>query len=256
MKINSYFENFKSLANSYVFKIYVSIMFVVALFCTIYTTYQYGHQPEEYLISIIHIFSYSYYYIILISSLLLVTFQTIKLFKCNYGFLIRLKNKKNHFSVLLKQIFFNCAMCFLVQFIFILIGLNIFHSSDFGLYFTDYGVNTLIYSIFLVLRSFVYIMFLMGINGLLLYVIDSKIVIGLDIIFLTTMVNYYGYCPTISTESFGVMPIIISGFFGETYFSNFSIELVYSVGYFLVMLICLVMIFKYIVNFNNSILSD
>lgn len=135
-----------------------------------------------------------------------------------------------------------------------MIGLNIFHSYDLGLGITNYNINNLIYAVFLLLHSFLFIINILIINTLLIYIIDFRIILILSIIFLISIYNYYLYFPKILLNDGSIVPIFISGYFNMTTFSSFQIECFSSLIYFLFLIFCYYILYKVVLKFNKSLI--
>ena len=234
--------------NSSIFKIYLLMVVFLSLFCTSYIT-----NGQTYIESLHTILIYPYYYVILITALLLITFQTIKIFKDNQFQIIRLESRKQCFQIAIKQIIYNCSICFAINLLCLLIGCNLFHSYYFEIKTLNYGITNLTYVVFLAIRSYLYIIMIMIINALFLYIIDLKVLTIIDAIMIITIPIYNYYLPTFSIGKTDI-PFLISGFFNPLKFDNFSIELCVSCGYFLLVLIFCYFLFYFVLKHNKQMI--
>ncbi len=245
---NRCFHNFRHLTSTSTFRIFIILDILLAIYACIFITNQLSYSE-----SVITVFSFPYCNMMLISLIFIIVCETIRLFKGNQFQLIRFLNKEEMFISMLKQVIFNVSIAFLFHLIFMFIGFNLFHFNELGFNLVVNGINIIIYNLFLIVRMYLYLIIISVINSLLLYILDLKFILGINIIILIMIPQYYFYFPTISVGSTNLIPIFISGFFTQTYFSNFSIELCSSIGYFFILMIFSYLLYYLLLKYNNRV---
>lgn len=245
---NRYFNNYKHLTSTSTFRIFVFLDILLAIYASIFITNQLSYSE-----SVTTVFLFPYCNMMLISLIFMIACETVKLFKSNQFQLIRFLNKEEMFISMLKQVIFNVSIAFLLHLFFILIGFNLFHFNKFGFNLVVNDINIIIYNLFLIVRMYLYLIIMSVINSLLLYILDLKFILGINIIILVMIPQYYLYFPTISVDLTNLIPVFISGFFTQTYFSNFSIELCSSVGYFFILMIFSYLLYYLLLKYNDRV---
>lgn len=244
MKVkNNLIQNFNYLTSTSVFKTFILLMLLMNLYVSSCTT-----NNLTYFDSIVRILYYPYYHIVfflLIFSIVVKSFQNIKE---NFFQIIRRNNYYDCVNYILKQVVFNISICFVINLLFLLIGLNIFHFSNFGLLDEVNGINILVYSILVLCRFYIFCLIFSILNFLLLNLLNFRIVLLINILTILTIPDYYFWFPAISLSSSNQIPIFYLGFFSNLTFSNFLIELCASMGHILILSILCYITYKYIIN--------
>lgn len=199
----------------------------------------------SYFDSIIKILYYPYYYVVFLLLVFAIIAKTYHHFKSNYVQIIRYSNHVNCIKYILRQIVFNISMCFVINLLMLLIGLNLFHFFNIGFSITINGVNILIYSIFLILRFYIFCIIFSILSFLLLNILHLKTTLVINSIAILTIPNYLFFLPSITINGGNSMPLFYLGFFNSISFSNFTIELCATVGHILVLLILCLLLYNY-----------
>ena len=123
---NNFFQNFNYLTSTSTFKIFILLMILMNLYVSSCVTIN-----LPYVESIIRVLYYPYYHIIfflLIFSIVVKSYQSIKedIFQT-----IRYKSYSSCINYILKQIVFNISICFIINLLFLLASLNLFHFFNF-----------------------------------------------------------------------------------------------------------------------------
>lgn len=230
------------------FKLFMIVMTLMSLFCSYATTYK-----LDYFTSVIKIYSYSFYYIVLIAMMILITYKTVEMFKQSQFQLIRMQSQRKCFEEIIRQVVLNYSICFIVTVLLVFIGANLFHANNIVIKNIGPEISNLVYMIFLIFKAYLYILILMLINTLLLYIIDDKLIMLIDSLILFTIEGYYLYLPYIKYEG-NEIPLLVSGLFTDTKFASFEAEICITTGYFLLLLIVCYILFKYVINKSKSLI--
>lgn len=245
---NRYLKNFNSMLNTPSFKLFMIVMTLMSLFCSALTTYK-----MDYFTSVIRIYTYSFYFVVLIAMMILITHKTVEMFKENQFQLIRMKSKEKCFETIMCQVVLNFSICFIVTVLLVFIGANLFHADNIIIQDIGPGISNVLYIFFLIFKAYLYLLILMLINTLLFYIIDEKLIIFLNALMVFTIEGYYLYLPYIKYEG-NEIPIFISGLFTDTKFASFESELCITIGYFLIILLICYSLFKYVINKSKSMI--
>lgn len=226
MKVN-YYENFKSIMFTPLFQFYFIITSLMNIYVVLAVArvYEVGFLP--FVPSLITIYQFPFYHLIEITGMICICMQTVRSFKDNQFQLIRLHDRETSIAVMLKQVVLNCCVCYLLQFLFLLFGVTLFHSFSFDL---GTGYGNLIYAIFLIIRTFLFILVISIVNSLLFYLINDKLILLVDFLLFISISNYDFYFPMIKISNEIQFPLFISGMFCY-HNSNFILELCITTGY-------------------------
>lgn len=148
-------------------------------------------------------------------------------------------------------------MCFIINLLFLLIGLNLFHFFHLDLFHKINGIYIVIYCIFILCRFYIFCIAFSVLSFILLSLFDFRFVLLINILTILTIPNFFFYFPSIFLDSTNQIPIFYLGFFSNLNFSNFSIELCASMGHILILSILCYILYHYIIyksriDFENS----
>lgn len=232
------------------FKFYFTITTLMNIYAVlaIARVYEVGFLP--FVPSFIAIYQFPFYHLIEITGMICICMQTIRAFKNNQFQLIRLYDRQNSIVIMLKQVVFNCCICYLIQFIFLLFGITLFHSFSLGL---SNGSGNLIYAIFLIIRTFLFILIISIINSLLFYLINDKLILLINFLLLISIFNYSYYFPMIKISNEIQFPLFISGMFCY-YNSNFILELCITMGYLFFSTVLCYILYYITIRFNKKMI--
>ena len=229
---NKYYQNLNYLTTTPIFKIFVLLMILINLYVSSCTTFN-----LSYFESLIKILTFPFYIIVFFFLLLSLSAKSYQIFKQNYFEMIRYENKINCIKHLVKQLFFNISVCILLNLLFLLIGLNIFHTQDIGIHKIIGNTSIIVYCIFYLIRFYIFCILFSLINLLMLSIFNQKIVLLLSIILLFTIPDYFIWLPSINVDNFNEIPILFTGFFSGISCSNIMLEICATVGHILLMII-------------------
>ncbi len=201
-----------------------------------------------YVESIIRVLYYPYYHIIfflLIFSIVVKSYQSIKedIFQT-----IRYKSYSSCINYILKQIVFNISICFIINLLFLLASLNLFHFFNFDLFSKINGINILIYCIFILFRFYIFCIIFSILSFILLSLINFRFTLLINILAILTISDSFFWLPYISWSSTDQIPIFYFGFFSNLTFSNFSVELCASMGHIFVLSVLCYILYNYIIH--------
>lgn len=243
MKVkNNLFQNFNYLTSTSTFKIFILLMILMNLYVSSCTTVN-----LLYFESIVRILYYPYYHIVfflLIFSIIVKSYQGIKenLFQS-----IRYQDYSTCMRHILKQIIFNISICFIINLLFLLASLNLFHLFSFDLINRVNGINILIYCIFILCRFYIFCIIFSILNFILLSLLNFKLTLLINILEILTIPHFFFLFPSVSLSTTDQIPIFYLGFFSNLTFSNFSVELCASVGHIFVLSVLCYILYNYII---------
>lgn len=150
MKVKILKENVKSYLSNNIFKVIIALSLLLNLYSTSYLS-----ANKDYLQGILTSLSNGYYGCFLLGLIMINTINVVSLYEQNYFYIIRFKNRKMYLKELINNVIVSNTIVFLLNFIILLIDLNLF--AD-GLYIGEiynYGINNIIYVIYYLLRAVV-----------------------------------------------------------------------------------------------------
>lgn len=150
MKAKLLKENIKYYLNNNVLKLIMALSFILNLYGTSYLS-----ANRDYLQGLLTIFANGYYGCCLLGLIMINTINVVSLYEQNYFYIIRFKNRKIYLKELINNVIVSNTIVFLLNFIIMLIGLNLFSN---GLYIGEvynYGINNIIYVIYYLFRAVV-----------------------------------------------------------------------------------------------------
>lgn len=215
------------------------IIFILMLITVIYASLLLPANQNNLFKSIILTHTFPMFNVMFFSVLSLNTINTCTIFCKNDSYIIRLKNKKATAKELVKlvlQVNTLLIICFLLIY-FMLLSL-----SQFGYYQTTevfkYHITTKTYSIFLIIRYYLYALIFSAINTILYLKLKEKKTLILNIIFIV-MFSFISL--ELDNVSFNFLPW---HYFTLINYNSFIIELKYSLIYLSLL------IFVFIILFN------
>jgi len=212
----------------------------------IYGTQRLAHDCRDFFINAFTGCSAFYYFFVLLLGSLFTTISVVRIFKEDQFHILRFENRKQYFTSVLKY-------CLRVNFIYILcsililfICINIFQPSFLTIKFYD-SLHTynIIYFFFYFFKFFAFSLCFTFINTLLLYLIDYKSVLVLNVILYSIVDVLLLFIKPLYVDGIGLVPFLVTEYLLPTTFESFSIEIVFTLGYLLIMITLALILFKY-----------
>lgn len=225
------------------FKIFLLLMVLMNIYVSSCITIN-----LTYFDSLIKIFYYPYYYIIFLLLLLSIVIKSYQDFKNNFLKIIRYDNYKVCLNRILKQILFNVSICFIINILILLASLNLFHIFDFGFSNRINGLNIIVYCLFLLIRFYVFCIVFSVLNFFFLSLLNYKWTLLINLLSILTIPDYFFWFPSITVDATNQIPVFYLGFFGNTSFTNFTVELCASTGHIFILSVVCYIAYNYIVN--------
>lgn len=245
---NNYYQKLNHLSTTSIFKIFVLVMILLNLYVSSCITID-----LSYFESIIEILNFPFYLIIFFFLMLSLSVKSYQIFQQNYLEIIRYDNKINCIKMLTKQLFLNISISFLLNLLFLLIGINLFHMFSIEINETINGINIVIYCCFYLIRFYVFSVLISLISLLMFSIFNQKFVLFLNIILLLTIHDNFIWLPYITIDEFNSIPIIFTGFFGGITCSNIIIDICATMGHTLIMIAIYYLLYFYICKSNKTI---
>lgn len=225
-KLKIIIENLKSNISSNQFKLILLLLICFNLYGTSYLA-----TNLSYIDGFINIITSGYYVITLFGLILLNTINTFDKFEKSQFFIIRFKDRKMYLKQLLVNVFTSNLVLYILNIIIVLIGLNIFASSNFSISnVLNYSIPNIFYLLFYLLRMFLIFQIINVINVCLLKLINSKVVVFLNML-LCLLIIFNPYEPKKVISSVSNMFWIISEYLRLHYYSGFILEVLCSTIY-------------------------
>lgn len=143
----------KNYINTENFKFIIGIMFIYSIYNIMYSTATYS-----YIGSILYVYTDVLTVLFIVALFLINTINTIKLFDKNTSYIIRYKTKKSYFKNLIKNIFFNNSVLFIIYFIMQIALLVIFNRNGIVIdTIGSYSISNLTYTIVHLIKTFILI---------------------------------------------------------------------------------------------------
>ena len=212
----------------------------------IYGTQRLAYDCSDFFINAFTACSSFYYFFVLLLGSLFTTISVVRIFKEDQFHILRFENRKQYFTSVLKY-------CLRVNFIYILcsililfICINIFQPSFFTIKFYD-SLHTynIIYFFFYFFKFFAFSLCLTFINTLLLYLINHKYVLIINVILYSIVYVLVLFIKPLYVDGIGLVPFFVTEYLLPTTFESFSIEIVFTLGYLLIMITLSLILFKY-----------
>ena len=175
----------KNYINTENFKFIIGIMFIYSIYNIMYSTATYS-----YIGSILYVYTDVLTVLFIVALFLINTINTIKLFDKNTSYIIRYKTKKSYFKNLIKNIFFNNSVLFIIYFIMQIALLVIFNRNGIVIdTIGSYSISNLTYTIVHLIKTFILIqcfslicafMYKIGIKFIVWILLGILIVLSLE----------------------------------------------------------------------------
>lgn len=210
------------------------LIFFMIIFLSLYASVILGVSKNNIIDSIFIPFSFSVFNIFMFSLLFFNTLNTCSCFDKNFNFYImRLKTKNSYIKELCKMTVILNLFFFLLFFIFYFMVLNVLKLGNLNIHpYLNYSISNLAYAFFYLFRYLLLSVLITILSALCYINFKEKITIIINTIFLM------GFMIVSNGEnvrsSFSIIPW--SYFTGVPFFS-FSIELVFSILYLLLLLL-------------------
>lgn len=243
-KLKYYNSNFYYYANSQKFKFLFVLMIIISLYCSSALTYVDGSYLN-YIPAIFLIFNNKVFIIFMLFICLMTTINTYIHFSNNNYYIIRLKSQKEYLKELINNTIFNNLSTQIIQLTMILIGLNIFCSSDFGISIIEnYNILNIIYLLFFLIRTFIILLIVSVINCMLFNIINKYIVLVINTLYYASIVcSDYIFNNTI----IGNIKWKLLDYLTIQPYNSFFSEIYYSFFYIIILIIIIRILFKYTV---------
>lgn len=165
----------------------------------------------------------SQYYIILIIMIILVnTLNVLEIFEKNQNVIIRYKNKLEYMKELIRNVLFSNFMIIILNFILLLIGMNLFIPNSQIELINGYQITNLTYLIYTITKFVMLLEIISIINIIIIKLFDSKLSLVINIIFFVSMFTVH--VPE-SINSLLNMRLVISDYFMSIRYISFPLEI-------------------------------
>ncbi len=212
----------------YVNTIFSTVYFKLALVMIVCVCIYGGYNTSSktYIDSLIYLFSNPIFVSFgILIPLLIVSLCCYHLFDKNEYLIIRFQTKKKYLIELLKTLIILNLFIYLLILSIVIISMNIFPKIGVGFEFlSNVGVNSLIYSIFVIVKIFLLGLILMVIAILTCKFFNNYLVISINIILYTSLIAL-DYVPFIKVNEISNIPIFIGNYMRTGIFDNFYLEL-------------------------------
>ncbi|MEG1146086.1 MAG: hypothetical protein RRY22_02725 [Bacilli bacterium] len=184
----------------------------------------------EYLNAFINVNSLFTYNTLIVAVLLLSTLNTLKIYEDYRNIIIRYKSKKKYFIELIKIVLIINLIIVIINYILLFTGLNFFAKPINSVIIPDYGVSTIIYTIFIFVKK----LLLFELLTIMFLIINKNLNKNLAIIISVIMVLCLFIAPynDVYVNSFGKFQIFYWDYFVVHRYSSFILELSFFGIYF------------------------
>lgn len=209
------------------------ILFILSIFLAFYGAYGLGANNKDFFGTILISFSSTYFNLGFLLLLFVNTIYFCSWFSRYDNYIIRLHDKKTYLKQMIRQgLKLNLVwiLCFFLIYLIILFFTNFGYFQGSGIF--DYGITSHIYVVFYLIRYFCFSCFLS------LFIICFYIFLGERKTILLSLVFFIGYILTLflginlSDNSFKILPY---SYYTLYDYGSFSLEIVYSVLYLLLL---------------------
>jgi len=236
-------ENIKYMLIGYRFKTIFMFLICFNLFGSGYLAYN-----RHYIDGLLSVLTNSYYVICFMSMILINTINTFDMFEKNSFYIIRFIDRKEYLIQLIRNIIVSNAVLFVINIIVLIIGLNLFVGSRFVVEsFMNYLVPNILYVLFYLIRMFFLIQTVATISVLLFKLIDSKIVIIMNIVLWSSFL-ISPYKLNFRVNSLLDMFWNFCEYFRVHYYSGFGMEVLCSTIYVSALLLLIFALFNFSKN--------
>lgn len=245
-KLKYYNANFCYYANSQKFKFLFVLMIIISLYCSSALTYVDGSYLN-YIPAIFSIFNNKVFIIFMLFICLMTTINTYIHFNSSNYYIIRLKSKKEYLRELINNTIFNNLVTLIIQVIMILIGLNVFCSSNLGIsVMENYNILNIIYLLFFLIRSFMILLFVSVINCILFNIIHKNVIFVINALYYASIVCS-AYILNIDNLAIQNMKWQLLDYLTLQSYNSFFSEVYYSVFYITILITIIHILFRYAV---------
>ncbi len=230
-----------SISKSSIFK-----LLLILSFMTIIYGINLSNNINNYFLSILIPFTFSYFNIMVILLIFINSINTSNIIKNNYNYLIRISSrKKSMLDLIITNIIVN--VIFIIVFLLIFIALISFNKLQY-LYFSvieSYNLNILIYIIFYIFR---YIILLILISTIFVLVYNKYNKIS----YILSMILLFGLLFTTNNKVLNTFQILPWRYFEIITYKRFIMEISYSILYIILLIIIITFLYyKNIKERNN-----
>lgn len=155
---------------------------------------------------------------------LVITFCTCSYFDKNEYLIMRLCSRKEYLKILIMTVFFVNLFVYIIMLIIIIIVLNLFPKAGMGFKFNvSLNCHNFVYLLFIIIRLFCIIQNISIFNTLLCKIINSKIVIGINMILYASFIAF-SYLNVDKISNILNIPLYIGNYLIISKYENFFIE--------------------------------
>lgn len=208
------------------------LIFVFAVLTAIYGASMLGINQKDFFGTILLSHSFSFFNVMFIAVLCLNTINTCSVFYNNENYIIRLKDKRTQLKELIKivlKVNVLLVTCYLIIYFMLL------NFSQLGFYQVKevfhYEINSGIYSIFYMIRYYIFALVLMIINTILYSKLREKKIMIIDIFFIIM----FGIASVYNIEVTSKFAIFPWNYYRLVNYGSFSVEVMYSLLYLVIL---------------------
>ena len=231
-------ENIKYMLTGYRFRIIFMFLICFNLFGVGYLAYN-----QHYINGLLSIMTNPYYVISLLAMVLINTINTFGMFEKSDLYIIRFKDRKEYLIQLTKNIIVSNSVLFVINLIVLIIGLNIFVGNRFVIEnWMDYSIPNILYVVFYLIRMFFLVQIVATISAFLLKLMDSRIVIILNVI-LWSLFLMSPYASNFKVNTLSDMFWNFCDYFRIHLYSGLAYEILCSTIYISILLVLTFILF-------------
>ena len=212
-------SNVKTIFETTYFKMSLILMLVLSIYGG------YLSAGFNYLEGFISILSFPIFFTFaVLVPFLVITFCTCNYFDKNEYLISRLTSRKEYLKTLILTVFVVNLFVYIIMLIIIIIALNLFPKAGIGFKFNDLlNCHNFIYLIFIIVRLFCIIQSISIFNTLLCRIINSKIIVGMNMILYGSFIAF-SYLNVDKITSILNIPLYIGNYLIISKYDNFFIE--------------------------------
>lgn len=208
------------------------LIFIFAILTAIYGASLLGANQKDFFGTILLSHSFPFFNVMFIAVLCMNTINTCSVFYNNENYIIRLKDKKTQLKELIKIVL---KVNVLLVTCYLLIYFMLLNFSQLGFYQVKevfhYEINSGIYSIFYIIRYYIFALVLMIMNTILYSTLREKKIMIIDILFIVM----FGLASVYSMEVTAKFAIFPWNYYSLVNYGSFSIEIMYSLLYLVIL---------------------
>lgn len=241
-KVRYLFETYKQSISSQKFILIFLLLFVLSIYGVfgIANSFQ---NISDYITGFLLIILNNNYVTFLLLIIMINTINIYEVFSHNYNYIIRLGHYKEYLIVLIENILFSNIMLLIINFLLIMIGLNIFNPLDFLVRYNYYNLLGIIYLVYAIIR-FSILANIMATMYILLSKIANNKIAGLVIILVCISIFFVSYDGGIIVSSLKNMPLLIGYYFVSIRYGSFLIEILFLILYIIFLVSIEIILFK------------